>query len=125
MNELPRFPQTKPPDLNSLEAQPPQLISAHLPVSNGLRTAAIVLRATFIGILVVVVMRVAMPQNETIWTVYDTTGDLIRLLLGVLASIWLLIQLYEGPSDAHGYRTWLYLGAVAIPPSLIVLFVIW
>jgi len=125
MNQLERFPETKPAELKSPQAQPPQLNSPEQPAPNGLRVAAIVLRTAFICIMVVVVLRVAMPQNETIWTVYDTAGDLVRLLLGVIASIWLLAQLFAGPSEAHGYRTWLYLGLTAIPLSLIFLHAIW
>src|SRR4051812_16358905 len=36
----------------------------------GLRIAALVLRAVFIGILIVLVARVSSPQSETIWSAY-------------------------------------------------------
>jgi len=42
----------------------------------GVRIAALVLRAVFMGILVVLVVRVSSPLNETIWSAYDTPGDL-------------------------------------------------
>lgn len=102
--------------------------NAKLPASDGspmLRLTAIILRAAFILILLVLTIRVSLPQNETIWTAYDTTGDLIRFLLGLAVCLWLGVQLFQGPSDASGYRTWLYLGLVAVPFALICLFAVW
>jgi hypothetical protein len=72
------------------------------------------------------VFRVSQPQSETFWSAYETPGDLVRLWLGIGACIWLGWQLFEGgPKDAHGYRTWLYLGLTLVPFSLICLFAIW
>jgi len=102
--------------------------NAKLPTSDGsiaLRLAAIVLRASFILILMVLTLRVSMPQSETIWTAYDTTGDLIRLLLGLAVCLWLGFQLFQGPKDASAYRTWLYLGLLAVPFAVICLFAVW
>jgi hypothetical protein len=102
--------------------------NAKLPASDGsitLRLVAILLRASFILILMVLTLRVSMPQNETIWTAYDTTGDLIRLLLGFAVCLWLGFQLFQGPKDAGAYRTWLYLGLVAVPFGVICLFAVW
>jgi hypothetical protein len=45
----------------------------------GLRILAIVLRALFIGALVAVTVRVSSPQSESLASVYETPGDLIRL----------------------------------------------
>ena len=81
----------------------------------------LVLRTVFICALVLITLRVSMPQNETIWTAYDTPLDLVRLVLGFAVCIWLVIQLFKGPKDADGYRTWLYLGLVAVPFALICL----
>jgi hypothetical protein len=94
-------------------------------VSIGLRITATVLRAVFIIELVALTLLVSMPQNETIWTAYDTPSDLVRLILGVVVCVWLLIQLFFGPKDAHAYRTWLYLGLVAVPFVLICLIAVW
>ncbi len=94
-------------------------------VSDGLRITATILRIAFIGLLLVLTLRVSMPQNETIWTAYDTPADLIRLTLGLAVCIWLGFQLFYGPRDAHGYRTWLYLGVVAVPFVLICLIATW
>jgi hypothetical protein len=111
-------------DMANLENPP----NAKLPASDGstgLRIAATVLRAAFILILLVLTVRVSMPQNETIWTAYDTPADLVRFLLGLAVCLWLGVQLFQGPSDASGYRTWLYLGLVAVPFALICLFAVW
>jgi hypothetical protein len=99
--------------------------TAPAPVGSGLRITAVVFRTAFIFVLMALVMRVAQPQSETIWTAYETPGDLIRLWLGIGVCIWLLWQLFEGPKDAHGYRAWLYLGVTALPFSLFCLFATW
>jgi hypothetical protein len=48
----------------------------------GLRILAIVLRALFLGALVAITVSLSRPQSETIWSVYETPSDLIRLALG-------------------------------------------
>ena len=105
---------------------PPEAKLPASDVSDALRIAAVLLRTLFIFILLVLTLRVSMPQNETIWTAYDTPADLIRLILGLAVCIWLATQLFHGgPRDAHGYRTWLYLGLAAVPFALICLFAVW
>jgi TRAP-type C4-dicarboxylate transport system permease small subunit len=94
-------------------------------VSSALRTAAVVLRTLFIGLLLVLTLRVSLPQNETIWTAYDTPADLVRLSLGIGVSAWLLYQLFQVPKDAGSARTWFYLGLAAVPFALITLFAVW
>jgi hypothetical protein len=92
---------------------------------SGLRITATLLRIVFICLLIAVTLRVAMPQNETIWTVDDTPADLVRLILGIMVSIFLAVQLLYGPKDVHAYRTWLYLGLAAVPIVLVLLVVVW
>ncbi len=94
-------------------------------VSTGLRIAATLLRTIFICILLVGTLRVSMPQSETYWSAYETPGDLVRLALGIAVCIWLMVQLFRGPRDAQGYRTWLYLGLAAVPFALICLIAVW
>ncbi len=94
-------------------------------VSNRLRLAAIVLRVTFILLLLALTIRVSLPQSETVWSSYETPGDLVRLALGIGVAVWLLIQLFRGPTDAQAYRTWFYLGLAAVPFTLICLIAIW
>jgi hypothetical protein len=83
------------------------------------------LRMVFIASLVVVILHVSLPQSTTIWTAYETPGDLIRLALGVAVGIWIGIQLFIVPKDAGAYRTWLYLGLTGVPFVGICIFGIW
>ena len=83
------------------------------------------LRALFIGALVVVTVRVSSPQSETIWSAYETPGDLIRLALGALVCVWIVVQMFMVPKDPEGYRTWLYLGLVAVPFAIICAIAVW
>src|SRR3984893_17791191 len=85
-----------------------------LPDSNvpaGQQFAGLTLRSVFLIALAVLTFRVALPQNETIATAYDTPNDLIRLVLGFAVCAWLVIELFRMPRDAGGYRSWLYIGA--------------
>jgi hypothetical protein len=90
-----------------------------------LRIAAITLRSLFIGILVVLTWRVSRPQSETIWTVYETPGDLVRLGLGLGACTWMLIQVFILPKDALAYRAWFYVGLAVAPAGLLLIFEVW
>jgi hypothetical protein len=83
------------------------------------------LRVAFIFCLLVLTVRVSMPQNETIWTAYDTPGDLVRLALGFAVCAWVAIQLFRPPKDANGYRMWTYFGLIGVPFAVICLFAIW
>jgi len=94
-------------------------------ISTSLRVAAVLSRTLFICMLVVVTLRVSMPQSETIWSSYETPPDLIRVLVGLIASLWLVAQLFRAPQDVDGCRTWLYLGLAAIPIALACLLVVW
>ena len=86
---------------------------------------ALVLRAAFIVVLVVLTARVSLPQNEKIWNVYETPGDLVRLALGALLCIWIAIHLFRPPKDPEAYRTWVYFSLLAVPFALICLIAIW
>jgi hypothetical protein len=105
--------------------RPPQDELPGSGASIGLRLAAKLLRAAFICIVLLIVLRVSMPQNETIWTAYDTPGDLVRLALGLAVCVWLAVQLFRGPKDADGFRTWIYLGLAAVPFALACLAAVW
>ena len=91
----------------------------------GMRILAIVLRALFIGALVVVIVRVSSPESETLSSLYETPGDLIRLALGFAVCLWIVIHLFMLPKDAEGYRTWVYLGLVVAPLALAVAIFLW
>jgi hypothetical protein len=90
-----------------------------------LRIAGLLLRALFIAALVVVTIRVSSPQSETIWSAYETPGDLIRLALGFLVCVWIAVQMFMVPKDPEGYRTWLYLGLVAVPFAIVCAIAVW
>jgi len=84
-----------------------------------------VLRALFIGILIAVTARVSSPQNTTIWSAYETPGDLIRVILGFAVCLWIALQLFKLPENADAHRTWIYLGLAAVPFALICAIAIW
>ena len=94
-------------------------------VSLGLRIVATFLRTVFIATLLALTIRVSLPQSETIRSAYETPADLIRLLLGLALCGWLVIQFFQGPTDAQGYRTWLYLGLAAVPFAIVCLVAVW
>jgi hypothetical protein len=107
----------------ALEGPDPRAVSA--PIPSVLRIAAITLRTVFIFALLMLTVRVSMPQSETIWSAYETPADLFHMLLGLVLCVWFLFLLFQGPRDARGYRTWLYLGLVAVPFALICLYAVW
>jgi hypothetical protein len=91
----------------------------------GLRILAFVLRALFIGALVAITVRVSSPQSESLASVYETPGDLIRLALGLGVCVWVVFHLFMLPRTAGGYRTWVYLGLVVAPLAWAIAIIIW
>jgi len=85
----------------------------------------LIFRTLFIVVLVVMTVRVATPQMETVWTSYETPADLLRIVLGALVCIWLAFHVFKVPKDPGVFRTWLYLGPVLIPLALLCAAVIW
>jgi hypothetical protein len=94
-------------------------------IPTSLRVAATLLRGIFLCVLGLITLRVAMPERATLFTTYAAWGDLVRMTLGLAVCAWLVIQLWNGPKTANGYRVWLYLGLVAVPFALICLVAIW
>jgi hypothetical protein len=90
-----------------------------------IRIVGLVLRAVFLCTLVVVVIRVSAPQSETIWSAYETPGDLVRLIIGAAVAIGMLVQLFRPPKDAQAYRTWAYLGIILAPLAVVVAVAAW
>jgi TRAP-type C4-dicarboxylate transport system permease small subunit len=84
-----------------------------------------ILRAVFLLALIVVAIRVSAPQSETVWSAYETPGDLVRLVLGAAVAIGILVQLFRPPKDAQAYRTWAYLGIFLAPLAVVVALVDW
>jgi hypothetical protein len=82
-------------------------------------------RTIFLVVLTVVTARVASPQMESIWSVSETPGDLLRVALGFAVCVWFVVNLFILPKDAGAYRTWLYLGVAVLPLSLLCAIVVW
>lgn len=95
------------------------------PVSPGLKLAGTIVRLIFMCALLVVIVLVARPQSETIWTAYETPADLVRMALGLAAAVWIVVHLFIPPRDPSAYRTWIYLGLVLLPLALIYAIVMW
>jgi hypothetical protein len=108
---------------NELERPKDKPVAAQ--ISPGLRFAGATLRTIFILAILVIIVEVSLPQSETIWTAYDTPGDLVRMALGLGVGIWIAVQLFIMPKDAQGYRTWLYLGTVGVPFALFCAVALW
>jgi hypothetical protein len=100
-----------------------KLPRAELPTSVWL--GGLVLRTLFIGVLILITIRVASPQLEHLSSLYETPSDLIRVLLGFVVCVWLAVHLFILPKDPGGFRTWLYLGVALLPLSLLCAFVVW
>ncbi|HMK78490.1 MAG TPA: hypothetical protein VK438_02525 [Xanthobacteraceae bacterium] len=98
---------------------------AHEPVSPRLQVAGLGLRGVFILLLAIIIARVSLPQSEELWSVYETPGDLARVLLGAVICVWIVWQAFRLPKDAEAYRIWLYISLVGVPFALITLIATW
>jgi hypothetical protein len=107
------------------ETQVPNGQVPHAKIPAWQQFAGLTLRSIFLIALAVLTFRVALPQNETIATAYDTPDDLVRLALGFAVCAWLVIELFRLPRDPGGYRSWLYIGAAGVPFALICLYYTW
>lgn len=100
-------------------------VSPDSKIPTRLRITSTVLRAVFIASLLTVIAHVSMPESEPIWRAYQAPGDLIRMALGIVISVWIAIQLFAVPKDAQAYQTWLYLGLAAVPFTMICIVGVW
>lgn len=87
--------------------------------------AGVAVRTLFLIVLTIITARVASPQIERLTSLYETPGDLVRVLMGVGVCSMLLVNLFILPKDAGAYRTWMYLGPVLLPLSVLCAIVIW
>jgi hypothetical protein len=85
----------------------------------------VAVRTLFLILLTVITARVASPQMEHLSSLYETPGDLIRVVLGFGVCAWFIVNLFILPKDAGAYRTWMYLGVIILPLSLLCAFVVW
>ncbi len=91
----------------------------------GIRIGGIVFRTVFLIVFAVATLHVAAPQIETYWSAYETPGDLIRMALGFMVSLWCIVHLFMLPKDAGAYRTWLYLGVTVVPLAVVCTILTW
>jgi hypothetical protein len=82
-------------------------------------------RTLFLIALIILTARVASPQIERLSSVYETPGDLIRVLMGLGVCAFIVVHLFILPKDAGAYRTWMYLGPVLLPLAILCAFVVW
>jgi len=90
-----------------------------------LRILVMVLRTLFFGALVAVTVRLSSPQSETIWTVYDTPSDLIRVAVGFAVCMWIVVHFFMFPKRADVYRAWVRIGLVVTPLALAMAIAVW
>ena len=83
------------------------------------------LRAAFLILLIVVTLRVALPQSETIWTIYDDPGDLVRFGLGIGVCVWIGVHLFKWPTESQAYQTWLHFGLAGVPFGILCSVFLW
>ena len=85
----------------------------------------VAVRTIFLIVLTILTARVASPQMERLSSLYETPGDLIRVLMGLVVCSWFIVHLFILPKDAGAYRTWMYLGLAVLPLSVLCAFVVW
>ena len=85
----------------------------------------VAVRTLFLIVLTILTARVASPQIERLSSLYETPGDLIRVLMGLGICGWFIVNLFILPKDAGAYRTWMYLGVAVLPLSMLCAFVVW
>ena len=99
--------------------------AASKPPSSHVWFGGVAVRTVFLIMLTVLTARVASPQIERLSSIYETPGDLIRVLMGVGVCAWFIVNLFRLPKDAGAYRTWMYLGLAVLPLSVLCAVVVW
>jgi hypothetical protein len=74
---------------------------------------------------VAISVRVSTPQSETLWSVHETPGDLVRLALGLAVCLWVAIHLFTLPKTVEAYKGWINLGLVIAPIALALAVIMW
>ncbi|WP_375783691.1 hypothetical protein ACE10Z_28300 [Bradyrhizobium sp. Pha-3] len=90
-----------------------------------MRFLGLILRTLFLILVVVITARVASPQNETIWSAYETPSDLFRIILGAAVCLFVAFQIFTYSRDPADMRRWVIIGGAAVPLALICAAVIW
>jgi hypothetical protein len=82
-------------------------------------------RTIFLLVLIVLTARVASPQMERLSSIYETPGDLVRVLMGVAVCGWFVVNVFRLPKDGGAYRTWMYMGIALLPLAALCAYVVW
>jgi hypothetical protein len=90
-----------------------------------MRFVGLTLRTLFLLLVVAVTARVAMPQNETLLSAYDTPADLFRVILGAAVCCFVAVQIFRYSRDPADMRKWVPIGLAAVPLTLLCAVVIW
>ena len=85
----------------------------------------VAVRTIFLIVLIVLTARVASPQMERLNSLYETPGDLIRVLMGVAVCAWFIVNVFKLPKDGGAYRTWMYMGLALLPLAALCAYVVW
>ena len=112
-------------DTNLQPNQTGKAKSADAPLSVGVWYGGILGRTLFLIVLIVITAKVASPQIERLSSIYETPGDLIRVLMGVGVCGWFVVNLFILPKDTGAYRIWMYLGLLLLPLAALCAYVVW
>jgi len=93
--------------------------------SSSVWAGGVAVRTIFLLVLIVLTARVASPQMERLSTIYETPGDLIRVLMGVAVCAWFVVNVFKLPKDGGAYRTWMYMGLALLPLAALCAYVVW
>jgi hypothetical protein len=95
------------------------------PPSSRVWAGGVAVRTIFLIVLIVLTARVASPQIEHLNSLYETPGDLVRVLIGVGVCAWFVVNVFKLPKDAGAYRTWMYMGLGLLPLAALCAYVVW
>ena len=85
----------------------------------------VAVRTIFLIVLIALTARVASPQMEHLSSLYETPGDLIRVMMGVAVCAWFIVNVFKLPKDGGAYRTWIYMGIALLPLAALCAYVVW
>jgi hypothetical protein len=74
-----------------------------------LRVAGALVRSLFIVTLMAITWSLTIPLKATDFGRLST-GDFIRVAIGILICMGMTLELLRQPRDVEGYRTWVYIG---------------
>jgi hypothetical protein len=90
-----------------------------------MRFFGLILRTLFLIVVVAMTARVAAPQNETLWSAYDTPTDLLRIIVGAIGCGFVVVQIFRYSRNPADMRRWVPIGLAVLPLTLLCAVVIW